>query len=190
MITTNYFLTISTHRLLTTLPETASSPWAQSFAESWRSSSRCSLSSPRAPGPALSEGLAHSAEPLRREHSALVLGEGLRWRRHPNNRNIRLRPSNSPRVRHPWLSAKKYPRRKEHLRREHCLFGECISSAHGEFFKKNLTFSSSNFFLAPHTLIQCTCSKLTPFCLCLLYLTISLLYMYFFLIRPIWTASA
>jgi hypothetical protein len=50
-----------------------------------------------------------------------------------------------------------------------------------KFSKKNFTFSSPNFFLAPHTLTQCTCSKLAPFCLCLLYLTISLLYTYFFL---------
>jgi hypothetical protein len=47
-------------------------------------------------------------------------------------------------------------------------------------FSKNFTFSCPNFFLAPHTIIQCTCSKLASFCLCLLYLTISLLCTYFF----------
>jgi hypothetical protein len=48
------------------LPETESSPWARRFTESQRSSSRRRPSSPRAPGPALGEGLAHGAEHLRR----------------------------------------------------------------------------------------------------------------------------
>jgi hypothetical protein len=114
-----------------------------------------------------------------------ALGEGFSCRRHQHNRNGRLRPLDSPRTRHMWLSVKKYTWRGGHFHREHCIFGECFVSAHGKFSKKNFTFSSPNFFLDPHTLIRSTCSKLAPFCLCLLYLPISLLSLYLILIRLI-----
>jgi hypothetical protein len=165
---------------------------------------RESGASPRAKAPALGESS------LRREHmvwlsakhwpmvkspfaESILLSapsERFSWRCHHRKRNGRLRPLNSPRAKCTWLSAKKYTRRRGHFHREHYIFGECFDSAHDDFFKKNFTFSSSNFFLDPHTLIQCACSKLAPFCLYLLYLTISLHSLYLFLIRPIWTASA
>jgi hypothetical protein len=78
---------------------------------------------------------------------ASALGEGLSGRRRLDIWNSRSRPSNSPRVRHPWLSAKKYPRRKEHLRREQTLFGECMGTTHGEVFKKTSHFRVQTFSL-------------------------------------------
>jgi hypothetical protein len=78
---------------------------------------------------------------------ALALGEELSWQRHPDNHNGRHHPSSSPRVRHLWLPVKKYPRRKEHLRREHYLFGEYIGSAHDEVFKKTSHFRVQTFSL-------------------------------------------
>jgi hypothetical protein len=130
---------------------------------------------------------------IKKRHGNFVMDQGIScsvsWRRHPRDRNGRLRPLNSPRAWRMCLSAKKYTRRMNHYHRELYIFIECIYSAHDEFSQKNFTFSSSNFFLDPHTLVQCTCSKLAPFCLCLLHLTISLLSLYLFLIRLIWTAS-
>jgi hypothetical protein len=67
-----------------------------------------------------------------------ALGEGLSWRRHPCNHKGHLHPLNSPRARRMWLLVKKYARRREHFRWEHYIFGECIDSSHGEFFKKKL----------------------------------------------------
>jgi hypothetical protein len=61
-----------------------------------------------------------------------ALGEGFSCRRHRRNRNVRLRPLNSPRARRTWPSAKKYTPRRRHFHREHCIFGECFVSAHGK----------------------------------------------------------
>jgi hypothetical protein len=160
------------------LPETESSPWAWRFAESQRSSSRRRPSTPRALGPALGEGLAHGAEHLRRERSGF---------------HSRRRAQLTAPLRHQTVPVRQ-------IRRESGIHGSQRRNTHGatntfaeskpwvhghysrwSFQKKNFTFSSPNFFLPPHTLIQRTCSKLASFCLCLLYLTIPLLYTYFFL---------
>jgi hypothetical protein len=76
-----------------------------------------------------------------------ALGEGFSCRRHQHNRNGRLRPLDSPRTRHMWLSVKKYTWRGGHFHREHCIFGECFVSAHGKFSKKNSHFRVQTFSL-------------------------------------------
>jgi hypothetical protein len=175
--------------MLHTLPETESSPRAGSFGESQISTSRWSPSSPRAQRLALGEGLAHGEQHLHRELSTLSSRRRVRLtaQQQPSRAPTSVKFAESLEVR---LSAKKKHTAQKHFHRELYTFGECFVSAHDEFSKKNFTFSSPNFFLDPHTLKQYTCSKLAPFCLCYLYLTISLLSLYLFLIRPVWTASA
>jgi hypothetical protein len=118
-----------------------------------------------------------------------ALGEGFGWRLRSRSRHGRLRLLNSLRA---WRFGS---RRRKNTRRRNTFTESIITSVSVLFlltanFPKKFTFSSPNFFVDPHTLIQYTCSKLAPFCFCLLYLTISLLSLYLFLIRPIWTASA
>jgi hypothetical protein len=148
-----------------TLPETESSPRVGSFGESQISSSRWSPSSPRAQGLALGEGLAHGVQHLRRELSTLSSRRRVRLtapQPQPSRPPTSVKFVESLEVR---LSVKKKHTAQKHFHREHYTFDGCFVSAYDEFSKK-ITFSSPNFFLDPHTLIQYTCSKLAPFCLC------------------------
>jgi hypothetical protein len=125
-------------KISSTLPEIESSPWVRSFAESQNTSSRWSLSSPRAHGMALGEGLAHGEETLLRELSAFSC------RRDQRNRNGRLRPLHSPSARHTWLSAKKthgagaLPPRALHLRWVFCVHSRRIIQKKLHIFESKL----------------------------------------------------
>jgi hypothetical protein len=103
-----------------------------------------------------------------------ALGEESSWRRTNDIITAVAQPSILPRATPPRLSAKRLPI----ARGAPLPIASTLWWVHAPYsqqnFQKNFTFSTSNFFLAQHTLIQCTCSNLVPFCLCLLYLTILL----------------
>jgi hypothetical protein len=76
-----------------------------------------------------------------------ALGEGFGWRLRSHSRDDRLRPLNSPRAWRLGSRRSKYTRRRCHFHREHCTFGECFVSAHGEFSKKISHFRVQTFSL-------------------------------------------